>query len=115
MAKDAKGHGSEARGVSGVQARNDRMATMFERARAQGHSTFNANADAEAAGVLAQGHPKSDSVPVHPDASGRSDSFFGRLNDKQSAAQNKEANAFQRSRRSSGPHYLDPKDPRGRR
>lgn len=48
MAKDAKGHGSEKRGVSAVQARNDRMFDMFARAKAQGHPTFNAAADAAA-------------------------------------------------------------------
>ena len=32
MAKDKGGHGSEKRGVSGVQARNDRMFAMFDRA-----------------------------------------------------------------------------------
>jgi hypothetical protein len=50
--KDAKGHGSEARGgggdgergmragrgVTGVQARNNRMFAMFDRAKAQGHT-----------------------------------------------------------------------------
>ena len=38
MAKDKGGHGSEKRGVSGVQARNDRMFAMFDRAKAQGHT-----------------------------------------------------------------------------
>ena len=52
MAKDAKGHGSEKRGVSRVQARNDRMFAMFDRAKAQGHTTFNAAADAAKSGTI---------------------------------------------------------------
>ena len=51
MAKDAKGHGSEKRGVSATQARNDRMFAMFDRAKAQGHTTFNAAADTAKSGA----------------------------------------------------------------
>jgi hypothetical protein len=76
MSKDARGHGSNGRGVSAVQARNDRMFAMFDRAKTQGHTTFNATADKAAAATLASG-PKSAPVPTHPGASGRKD-MWGR-------------------------------------
>ena len=70
MAKDAGGHGSEKRGAAGLAAARERG----------GHVTFSPlqprpvvvrinaseHADKQAAGALAQGHPKSAAVDTHP-------------------------------------------------
>lgn len=76
MAKDRGGHGSEKRGVSAVQARNDRMFAMFDRAKAQGHYGLYSGpatpsgggqpvaSNVHAAATLASG-PKSAPVDTH--------------------------------------------------
>lgn len=65
MAKDRFGHGSNGRGVSAVQARNDRMFAMFDRARAQGHTGLYSGPDKAAADTLAQGGAKSATPEIH--------------------------------------------------
>ncbi len=60
MAKDKGGHGSEKSGVSAVQARNDRMHTMFENAKpggsapATGYGVGSNSGEAHVAGIAAQ-------------------------------------------------------------
>lgn len=101
MAKDAKGHGSNGRGVSAVQARNSRMDAMFARApglkaaaqRAHDlgdsaktpHATpldvIRGSHDYLAAQELARGNPKAGAAPVHSGAPGRND-VNKRLGDK---------------------------------
>lgn len=53
--KDARGHGSDARG-SAMDTALSRISQAF--------------GDKQAAGALAQGHPKSAPVPIHPGAAG---------------------------------------------
>lgn len=96
MAKDAKGHGSEKRGGSTFDRLNaarkaDGYAPMSEKQRGV-HDFLDymdgsgpmpdamkaaGISDNQAADTLGQGHPKSQPVPVHPDAAGRKD-MWGR-------------------------------------
>lgn len=83
MAKDAKGHGSDARGGSGQNVSPGQMEAYMRFAQGftgsgavkdPGRTNIGVS-DAQAANALAGGGAKSDAVPVHGGATGRNDDY----------------------------------------
>lgn len=118
--KDAKGHGSNARAEAagayeGKPVFHGYTASGNRVNNASGNPIAYASAEAAVAGAkftqdqhaaneLSRGSQKSGAVPVHA-GTGGSDSFFGR-SASGAAAAHKEAQDFQATRATSGPHYL---------
>lgn len=70
MAKDAKGHGSDARGSGSAVHAGSYEALEVGRYGPSAHSWSDYGGDKAAAVALANGHPKSEPVSVHPGTPG---------------------------------------------